>query len=94
MSLNDNFNLSITTNKKENNILKLIDPEIILEIFAFRDEETIISYDFVELISNKENRSNKLSDFFLRNIFVDLKKFSQNKFETASEDITFTRINI
>jgi len=93
--LNNNFNLYITTtNKKENNTIKqLIEPEEVLEIFAFKEEEKIISYDFIEFTNRNDNRSIKLFDFFLRNLFVDLKKFSQNKFDTNSEDICFTRIN-
>lgn len=94
MRLNDNFNMSISTYRKENNHLQQYDPENILEIFGFRDEETMISYDFIEFIKDKEKKSYILSDFFLRNIFVDLKRFSQNKFETNLEDISFTRINI
>ncbi len=92
--MNDNFHVYTTTNVKEINSIKLIEPEKILEIFAFKEEDTIISYDLIELIDGKDIRSIKLFDFFLRNLFVDLKKFSNNKFETNSGDISFTRINI
>lgn len=92
--MNDNFHVYTTTNNKENNILKLIEPENVLEIFAFKEEDTIISYDLIESTDEKDYRSIKLFDFFLRNLFVDLKKFSNNKFETNIDDISFTRINI
>jgi len=93
MHLNDYFELNITTNKTENNYHKSIDPDRIFEMFAFKEENKIISYESLEFIDGKYPKNTKLSDFFLRNLFVNLKKFSENKFESNSEDISFTRIN-
>lgn len=92
--MNENFEFIIFTNESQKNYDRIFNPENILEIFAFKEEEKIISYDFLEYNQDKELRKIKLFDHFLRNLFIDLKKFSQNKFETNFEDISFTRINL
>jgi len=91
MYLNDNFKIFTAI---DGNINNLVNKNNLLEIFSFKDEENIISYNTLEFYEGNEMKKIKLSDFILRNLFVDLKKFSQNKFDTNSEDILFTKINI
>lgn len=91
--MNENFNIINCIDENIIDYFLEIETTDILEIFAFRDEENIISYEFIETCDEKSINI-KLSDFILRNLFVDLKKFSQNKFDSNSEDILFTKITI
>jgi len=75
-------------------IKNLISQDNLLEIFSFKDEQNIISYDILEFEEENKFKEKKLSDLILRNLLIDLKKFSQNKFDSNEEDILFTKINI
>lgn len=89
--MNENFNIINVLDENIIDNFSEIDPNDILEIFAFKDEENIISYEYIEYWEEKSINV-KLSDLILKNLFVDLKRFSQNKFDSNSEDILFTNI--
>ncbi len=92
--LNENFNVFTFVTSNVESIKNLISQDNLLEIFSFKDEQNIISYDILEFEEENKFKEKKLSDLILRNLLIDLKKFSQNKFDSNEEDILFTKINI
>ena len=81
--------------KNEKFIFPFLNKKDILEIFAFEDHYNILSYNSI-IYQDHENKTiqKNLSDLILRNLFVDLKKFSQNIFETEENEIKFTNIKV
>ncbi len=71
-----------------------INPEHILEIFSFKDDYNIVSFESIKYEEGNKIIKRNLSDLILRNLFVDLKKFSNNQFDLPGDDITFKNIKI
>lgn len=96
LHLNTTFLIDNQENKSLINGLRHSFAEDILEIFAFKNDHNIISYESLEFFEENKGSMSKrsLSDLILKNLFVDLKKFSLNHFDSNIEDIKFTNIKL